>query len=83
MATVTTEKKLVLESVRCPKGMKLPKAIKAMAAMSGRSKADTNLIMRLMGVAIHEAAYKVKNAQSETAKQLRGAKIPSSGPATE
>ena len=79
------DQKVEQYKLRCPKGMKLPSAVKIAAAMMNRSKEDKNFFMRSMGIAIHEAAYKVKNAQrDQAAKNAKPAPgIPSSGPDTE
>lgn len=63
--------------VKCPKGMKLPKAVKAQAAlMKGRSKEFKKAWMRSMGIAIHEAATKVRMAaRSETNKQRMATEV--------
>jgi hypothetical protein len=57
--------------VKCPKGMKLPRSVKAQAAlMKGRTKEFKKAWMRAMGIAIHEAAAKVKSAaRTETNRQ--------------
>lgn len=57
--------------VKCPKGMKLPKSIKGQAAlMKGRTKEFKKAWMRAMGIAIHEAASKVRAAaRTETNRQ--------------
>jgi hypothetical protein len=77
-----TEKKVEALPLRCPKGMKMPSYVKAMTAQLDRSKADKNYIMRAFGIAIHEAAYKIKNTQRDAAKS-RKPSIPSSGPETD
>ena len=67
--------------LRCPKGMKLPKAVKAMAALSGRNKADQNFLIRSMGIAIHEQANKSKSSSRDSNRSDRSnSLIPSSGP---
>lgn len=58
--------------VKCPKGMKLPRAVKIQVAlMKGRTKEFKNHMMRSMGIAIHEAAAKVKNAARESSNKQR------------
>jgi len=58
--------------VKCPKGMKLPRAVKIQVAlMKGRTKEFKNHMMRSMGIAIHEAAAKVKNAARTEANKSR------------
>ena len=58
--------------VKCPKGMKLPRAIKAQAAlMKGRTKEFKKAWMRAMGIAIHEAASKVRNAARNESNKSR------------
>jgi hypothetical protein len=67
-------KKEQARRLKCPKGMKLPTAIKAMAALSkGLSTADRNHLMRSFGIAIHEAGVKVKTAAREAANKQRAA----------
>jgi len=78
--SIVTEKKLETPVLRCPKNMKLPKAIKAMAALMGKSKADQNFLMRSMGIAISEQASKSKSNQRDAPRD-RPSNIPSSGPA--
>ena len=64
--------------VKCPKGTKLPRAVKIRAALaSWKTQADKNAYMRSMGIAIHEAALKIKSAaRSEANKSRNAAKVP-------
>jgi hypothetical protein len=58
--------------VKCPKGMKLPRAVKIRAALAGwKTQEQKNAYMRSMGIAIHEAAAKVKNAARTEANKSR------------
>lgn len=79
MSTVT-EKKIETPVLRCPKNMKLPKAVKVMAALMGKSKETQNFLMRSMGIAISEQALKTKSTQRDAPRD-RQSNIPSSGPA--
>lgn len=49
-------------ALKCPKNMKLPKSVKVMAALSGKSKEDQNFLMRAIGIAIHEQVGKSKSS---------------------
>ena len=64
--------------VKCPKGMKLPRSVKTRAALaSWKTKEDKNHYMRSMGIAIHEAALKIKSAaRTEANKSRNAAKAP-------
>jgi len=54
---------------KCPKGMKLPSWVKRMAmGMRNATKAERRDFMRSMGTAIHESAYKLKNANKMTTR---------------
>ena len=65
--------------LRCPKNMKLPRAIKTMAAFMPKEKA--RFFMRAMGIAIHEQASKSKSSQRDSNRNDRSdSLIPSSGP---
>lgn len=75
MATVEKLKEEV-PVLKCPKNMKLPKAVKAMAALSGKSKEDQRFLMRSIGIALHEQTGKSKANPNSDRKSL----IPSSGP---
>lgn len=66
------EKKVQELVVRCPKNMKLHKKFKRVAAFMDGSKADKNLYMRLMGVAIHEAETKVREQQRNSRNRKDG-----------
>lgn len=68
---------------KCPKGMKLPNIIKAQAAlMFHKTKSERRHFMRSMGIAIHEAASKVRNAARDAVKSRNAAKV-TSDPAVE
>jgi len=82
MSNVPTEKKIETPVLRCPKNMKLPKAIKAAASMMNVSKADKNFFMRSMGIALHEQAAKSKSNQRDNRSERKESMIPSSGPTT-
>lgn len=70
--------------VKCPKGMKLPRAVKLQVAlMKGRTKEFKKAWMRSMGIAIHEAAAKVKSAARESANKQRAAAKSTTEPAAE
>ena len=70
--------------VKCPKGMKLPRAVKIrVALMKGRTKEEKNKMMRSMGIAIHEAANKIKNAARSEANKSRNAAKSTVEPAAE
>jgi len=57
----TSEKVEQKMRTKCPKGMKLPTWVKRMSA-GIKNKSDRRDFMRAMGRAIHDAAYKLKNA---------------------
>ena len=59
---MTTVEKLKEEVpvLKCPKNMKLPKAVKVMAALSGKSKEDQRFLMRSIGIALAEQGVKSK-----------------------
>lgn len=60
--------------VKCPKGMKLPRSVKVQVAlMKGRTKEFKKAWMRAMGIAIHEAAAKVKSAARTESNRQRSA----------
>ena len=52
--------KQTYNGVRCPKNMKLPTAVKRMAALMKGTKEERNHFMRSMGVAMHEAQYRTR-----------------------
>lgn len=65
----TSEKVEQKMRTKCPKGMKLPGSVKRMAmGMRNATKAERRDFMRAMGMAIHDAAFKIKNAQKMAAK---------------
>lgn len=65
--------------LRCPKNMKLPRAIKTMAAFMPKEKA--RFFMRAMGIAIHEQANKARsNSRDSNRSDRTESLIPSSGP---
>lgn len=75
-AVKTSEKVEQKMKTKCPKGMKLPTSIKRMAAgMRGATKAERRDFMRAMGRAIHDAAYKLKNANKAAGNTPRSAAV--------
>ena len=63
---------------RCPKGMKLPTHVKAMAAaLYSHSTAERKHFMRTMGTALHEAALNAKRTQRDSSSGPRSNNIQS------
>jgi hypothetical protein len=56
--------------VRCPKGMKMPRAVKRLATLlTFASKDDRREYMRILALAEHDAKYNAKRTNKETRGQ--------------
>ena len=77
----TSEKVEQKARTKCPKGMKLPGWVKRIAmGMRNATKAERRDFMRAMGTAMHEAAYKVRNANKMSAQPRN---VKPTGPTTD
>ena len=70
-SNINKEKKVPQVRLKCPKGMKLPKAIKRIAALMDGTREEKRHYMKVMGIAIHESTAKARAASRDIANKAR------------